>query len=118
MKQLIEGLTLPSSYPHVAVFYPPHARFETYDLLVVVYQRADARQVYGYQLKEGRDIPKKEAANNLCQYSYVIRGFAAEREKLLRSWEVASDEDIDQFLGVTGACLAPKRWRSFDADNF
>lgn len=87
IEQLIEGLTLPPSYPHVAVFYPPHARFETYDLLVVAYQQADVRQVHGYQLKEGRIIPKKEA-NSLCQHSYVIRGFAAAREKLLRGWKV------------------------------
>ena len=116
IEQLIEGLTLPPSYPHVAVFYPPHARFEAYDLLVVAYQQADVRQVYGYQLKEGRVIPKKEV-NSLCQHSYVIRGFAAEREKLLRGWKVASDEDIDQFLGVSGTSLAPKQWRSLDTES-
>ena len=59
IEQLIEGLTRPPSYPHVAVFYPPHARFETYDLVVVAYQQADVRQVYGYQLKEGRVIPEE-----------------------------------------------------------
>jgi hypothetical protein len=114
MEQLIDGLTPPPSYPHVAVFYPPHARFEMYDLLVVTYLRADFREIYGYQLKEGRVIPKKEASD-LCQHSYVIRGFATEREELLRGWKVASDEEIDQFLGVTGVCLTPKKWRSLEA---
>jgi hypothetical protein len=116
IQQLIEGLALPPSYPHVAFFYLPDAHFETYDLLVVAYLRADLREIYGYQLKEGRLIPKKESSD-LCQNSYVIKGFLPEREELLPGWKVASDEDIDQFLGVTGACIAPKQWRSLNTKS-
>jgi hypothetical protein len=111
LDQLIGGLTKPSAYPHVAAFYPPHARFEAYDLIVVAYQAVNVRIVYGYQLKEGRVIPKK-MASDVCQHSYVIRGFAAQQETLLRGWRVVSDEEIEGFLGVTGSCLAPKQWRA------
>ena len=116
MEQMIEGLIPPPSYPHVAVFYPPHSRFENYDLLVVAYLRADARKIYGYQLKEGRTIPQNDASSP-CQQSFVIRGYSSQQETLLGGWKVASDEDVDQFIGVTGACLAPKQWRSLEAEG-
>lgn len=111
LDQLIGGLVDPMAYPHVAVYYPPHARFEAYDLIVVLHQAQGRRIVYGYQLKEGRAIPKN-MSSEACQHSYVIRGDASQQETLLRGWHVASDDEIESFLGVTGSCLAPKRWRS------
>jgi hypothetical protein len=108
LDQLIAGLTKPFTYPHAAAFYPPHARFEAYDLIVVVYQTVDVRIVYGYQLKEGRMIQ----ASDFCKHSYVIRGFASQTETILRGRHVASNDEIDNFLGVTGSCLAPKQWRA------
>ncbi len=110
LDQLMRGLTKPLAYPHVAVYYPPHARFQIYDLIVVVHQAADARTVFGYQLKEGREIPAK-MASDVCECSYVVRGCAAEQKNLLRGWVVASDGEMDEFLGVTGSVLAPKQWR-------
>jgi hypothetical protein len=109
--QLIEGLVDPPEYPHVAVYYPPHARFETYDLIVVWHQAQNRRIVHGYQLKEGREIPRK-MSSDICKYSCVIRGFAAQEETLLRGWHVASDDEIESFLGITGSSLAPKQWRA------
>ena len=117
IEQLIEGLVVPRSYPHVAVFYPPHASFNTYDIIVVAYCQVNDRQIFGYQMKEGSALPTKPASS-LCQESYVIRGSATDEDTdKLRSggWKVASDDDIDEFLGVTGRCLAPKEWRSLDA---
>jgi hypothetical protein len=66
------------------------------------------------QLIEGLMLPPSYHQGNLCQYSFVIRGFSAEREELflLCGWKVASDKEIDQFLGVTAASLAPKEWRA------
>ncbi len=116
LSDLIEGLVEPVAYPHVAVYYPPHARFEAYDLIVVLHQALGKRLIYGYQLKEGREIPKK-MSSDACQHSYVIRGFAAQQETLLRGWHVASDEEIESFLGVTGSCLAPKQWRALARED-
>jgi hypothetical protein len=110
LAQLMKGLTKPWAYPHAAVYYPPHARFETYDVILVVHKSEDVRVVYGYQLKEGRVIPAQEA-DEICDISFVVRGFAAAKETLRRGWRVASDENIDGLLGVTGSMLAPKKWR-------
>ena len=63
LDQLIGGLVDPIAYPHVAVYYPPHARFEAYDLIVVLHQALGKRRIYGYQLKEGREIPKKMSSD-------------------------------------------------------
>jgi hypothetical protein len=112
LEQLMKGLTEPASYPHVAVFYPPHSQFEVYDLVIVAHEAVDVKHVYGYQLREGRKIPQT-TPSDVCQHSFVIRGCAAQKERLLRKWHVASDEEVDQFLGVTGASLAPKQWRQF-----
>lgn len=116
LRELIEGLVDPLAFPHVAVFYPPHARFEGYDLIVVLHQALGKRLIYGYQLKEGREIPKK-MSSDACQNAYVIRGFAAQQETLLRGWHVASHDEIESFLGVTGSCLAPKQWRALARED-
>jgi hypothetical protein len=82
---------------------------------VVAYLSADVKQIYGYQLKDGRVIPKKNSSS-YSQHSYVIRSYSRE-EKLLHGWKEANDDEIDQFLGVAGSCLAPKHWRSLDASE-
>jgi hypothetical protein len=75
-----------------------------------LHQAQKKRVVYGYQLKEGRKIPKK-MSSDACQHCYVIRGYAFQQETLLRGWHVSSDAEVEEFLGVTGSCLAPKQWR-------
>ncbi len=54
LSELIGGLVAPVTYPHAAAYYPPHARFEAYDLIVVLHQAQDKRVVYGFQLKDAR----------------------------------------------------------------
>ena len=110
LSELLAGLVEPFAYPHIAVFYPDHASFRAYDVIVVVFLRAGERLVYGYQLKEGAEIPDKIALLS-CTQSFVVRGKAAQSESLLREWTVVSDEQIDSFLGESGKVLAPKIWR-------
>jgi hypothetical protein len=110
MKELTDGLVEPKVFPHVAVYYPRHASFEMYDLIVILYEAPGKMVTRGYQLKEGRRIPEK-GASDLCEHSFVIREFAAQSETMLRGWHVASDDEIESFLGVSGSSLAPKQWR-------
>jgi hypothetical protein len=42
---------------------------------------------------------------------FLIRGLAAKNENNLPSCRIASDDQIDEFLGYTGHVLAPKEWR-------
>lgn len=104
MDELIAGMRVPENYPHVIVYYPPHAKFETYDLIVVAYAaKGQEPSMCGYQLKEGRKLPKESAA---VETSFVVRGDPSKDTKLLRGWTTGGEEDL-----LTGAYLAPKQWR-------
>jgi hypothetical protein len=110
MKELMDGLVEPKVFPHVGVYYPAHASFEMCDLIVVLFEAPGKEVTRGYQLKEGRSFPEKKASD-LCEHSFVIRGFAAQSGTILRGY-VASDDEIESFLVVTGLSLAPKEWRA------
>ena len=62
---------------HIAIYFPPHARFERYDVIVIVWDKLGRRQNIGYQLKEGGALPKS-GTNRKFTSSYVIRGDSAE----------------------------------------
>ncbi len=83
------------SFPHVAVYYPHHARFQVYDVIIAVYDEHKTRRLVGYQLKEGREIP--EDPGNLCEVSVLIRGAPARKKNELRNWKIASDAQIVSF---------------------
>lgn len=110
VSDFVAGLQAPPEFPHVAIYYPPHASFATYDLIVAFWDNDRNRHLYGYQLKEGREIPSSHGAEAFEQ-SYAIRGTAAKRGNAVRGWIVASDDGVDSFLGDSGKHLAPKHWR-------
>ena len=31
----VTGIIMPQAYPHIAVYYPSHAKFEAYDVIVI-----------------------------------------------------------------------------------
>jgi hypothetical protein len=111
LEDFVAHLELPASFPHVAVYYPSHARFRVYDGVVVVYDEHKTRRMVGYQLKEGREIP--ENPGQLCSVSVLIRA-AAQQEAGLRRWNVASEAQIGSFLGETERLLVPKEWRKME----
>ena len=111
------GLVDPLSFPHVTVFFPKQASFAVYDLFLVVFTAPGekGRVVYGYQLRQGSELPS-EVPSKKCAKSIVVRGIAAINPRPQRNgWYVASDAEIDDFLGVTGRALAPKEWREVPA---
>ena len=66
-------------------------------------------QRFGYQLKEGDEIPRNFASRE-CDQSFVIRGRSAQ-DIYLRDWHVASTEQLDAFFGTSGAEWTPEKWR-------
>jgi len=109
LTDFVARLVKPSVLPHVVVYYPRHARFQYYDVIVAFYDERGTRRLVGYQLKEGREIP--DSPGVLCNKSVLIRGLPAQRGKKLRNWIVASEVQIGSFLGKTGSVLVPKEWR-------
>ena len=94
----------------VAIYYPSHAGFKEYDMLVVMWNEAgDLFKTIGYQLKEGKEIPSDQARSDF--QNFVVRGKAAQKPDKKRSWEVPSDAQSVCFFGCSGAQWTPKKWR-------
>jgi hypothetical protein len=104
--ELLQNLTVPSQLPHIAVYVPTHSNFELYDVIVVMYAADMDRQVYGYQLKQGKGSPKK-AATKAFTKSFLVRGDA----KLTKSrWIVPANDEINYFFGKSGQMWTPAAW--------
>jgi hypothetical protein len=105
----VDSILPPPHFPHVAVYFPTHASFEEVDVIVAAWPRQDSRELYGYQLKEGKSLPSKEANVKFVK-SWVIRGVAAKNASEIRNWHTASVEDVDAFFGESGAQWTPTAW--------
>jgi hypothetical protein len=109
--EFIEALVEPELFPHIAIYWPAHAQFEHYDVIVAVYTARGSRKLYGYQLKEGTSIGKAQASH-LFTKSFVVRGNAAENSSQIRGWYVASTNEICEFFGESGRNWTPTRWKA------
>merc|ERR1711991_1268220 len=109
VKDLVTRMELPDKVPCIVVYYPSHNSFEMYDAIVASYDTKKNRNLWGYQLKEGKEIPKLEA-DDICQRSFVIRGKAAKSGLKKRSWIVASEKAIENLMGESGMHWTPKAW--------
>jgi hypothetical protein len=105
---LLRKLTVPSQLPHIAVYVPTHATFELYDVIVVTYAADKDRQVYGYQLKQGRRMPKKSASKAFAK-SFLVRGDA---EWTKAGWTVPANDEINDFFGKSGQKWTPAAWEA------
>ena len=102
----------PLGTPAVALYYPGHARFEAYDIIVAFWDTDGKRKLYGYQLKEGSAIPAGFAFDDLFTKSFLIRGKAtAQGNKSVRLWRSVSEAELDDFFGVSAVHWSAKHWR-------
>jgi hypothetical protein len=108
--EFVAGIREPSSFPHIAVYYPTHASFQLYDVIVAHFDEWHVRRLYGYQLKEGKALPK-EFAMPVFDGSFVIRGEAAKVAGMGKDWVRANEQQIDSFFGVSGRHWTPRRWK-------
>ena len=108
--EFLTGIQPPSSFPHVAVYYPAHASFPCYDVIVAHYDPWEVRRLYGYQLKEGK-APPKEGAMSDFERSFVIRGEAARMTGMGNDWVRPSADGINAFFGVSGQHWTPQEWK-------
>jgi len=62
----------------IAIYYPKHACFEHYDVIVVIWDKGGIlNAMIGYDLKEGKGLAERQAPD--CQFikSFVIKDGAA-----------------------------------------
>eukprot|EP00731_Ephydatia_muelleri_P027646 Em0019g519a len=86
------------------VNFPTHASFEEVDVIVAAWLNASCKELYGYQLKEGKRLPKKEA-HVVFMKSFAIRGVAGINASVIRQWHSPSVQEIDAFFGESGSRL-------------
>ena len=94
----------------VSIYFPTHAQFQVYDVILAYWGDNLERQLYGYQLKEGSTVPKEFAMENLFIRSYLIRGKATTKDSSIRRWASPSDDALDDFFGVSAKNWSPKCW--------
>jgi hypothetical protein len=111
VQDLVNRMEPPQQFPSIVVYYPSHNSFKLYDAVVAAYDRNGSRQLFGYQLKEGKEIPRKLADDDLLIRSYVVRGQAAQLPKELRKWTIVSEQEIEVFLGESGMMWTPSKWK-------
>ncbi len=108
--EFVAGIREPNSFPHIAIYCPSHASFQLYDVIVAHFDEWHVRRLYGYQLKEGKALPK-DFAMPIFEDSYVIRGEAAKVAGMGRDWVRPSEQQIDAFFGVSGQHWTPRQWK-------
>jgi hypothetical protein len=113
--EFVDSITAPNRFPHVAVYFPTHASFEEVDVIVAAWPREGTRELYGYQLKEGKPVPRKEAHTAFVK-SWVIRGAASQNAAKLRNWHTPSVGDVESFFGESGAQWTPAAWRKLSSN--
>jgi hypothetical protein len=112
----LEGILDPGTYPHISVYYPDHAQFEVYDVIVVYFRDAGDKKIYGYQLREGVKLSVKDARQGF-EKSFVIRGKTAKKEWQDRGWICPDDDALSRFFGESGRHWTPSRWEELETDE-
>jgi hypothetical protein len=110
VNEFVAGIDEPAIFPHIAVYYPTHSSFQLYDVIVAHFRAPGKRRLYGYQLKEGKALPK-DFAMPVFDGSFVIRGEAAKVAGMGKDWVRTSEQQIDSFFGVSGQHWTPRRWK-------
>eukprot|EP00751_Fragilariopsis_kerguelensis_P029385 CAMPEP_0170916974 /NCGR_PEP_ID=MMETSP0735-20130129/7109_1 /TAXON_ID=186038 /ORGANISM="Fragilariopsis kerguelensis, Strain L26-C5" /LENGTH=615 /DNA_ID=CAMNT_0011315169 /DNA_START=86 /DNA_END=1929 /DNA_ORIENTATION=- len=99
------------NFPKVSIYYPKLANFAEYDVFVCVWQKNISgivtRELYGYQLKEGKEIPGKPAT---LTHSYLVRGYPALSQTERRGWKLLAKPELQVFFGVSGERWLPEKW--------
>jgi hypothetical protein len=118
---LVKCINKPLHYPHVAIFFPSNAKFEKEDIIVCVDKSPQHRILFGYQLKEGKDIPKDPLLDDVITHSFLVRGQPAKKEmdENFQNWIIPSEEQIKSFFGESGKHWTPSAWKKMlEKKNF
>ena len=113
--QLQGMMTQPHDFPHIAVYFPPNAKFQRVDVVVRAWKSAECYQDFGYQLKEGKNNPKKGPWKNMeC---WLIRGNHDTKVSPPSGWAVPGEDTTGDFFGVSGQFWTPTQWRNLKAGH-
>eukprot|EP00978_Attheya_sp_CCMP212_P031343 scaffold118117_cov47-Attheya_sp.AAC.1 len=108
VKEFISGIPLHRTKGSISIYYPTHTKFEAYDVILAYWGDDGNRDLYGYQLEEGKDIPETVAMH--FTESYLIRGAPTTKDASVRGWITPSDPTLDTFFGESAKYWSPKCW--------
>jgi hypothetical protein len=108
----IKKIEKPSTFPHLSIYYPQNAKFEIYDVFLVVHESKSKQKIIGYQLKEGKSLSKHVPSKGIYK-SILIRGDPSSDVKL-KMWHVATEDEINGFFGISGEQWTPKKWKELE----
>lgn len=108
--QLKKGITARET-PTISIFYPSHASFNVYDVIIVFSESNSFVNLYGYQLKEGRSNPTQRPHPDFDR-SFVVKGSPP-----VASIVVGVDNGLewDIFLRRRHQRLLWRIWQALDA---
>jgi hypothetical protein len=117
LSEFLDGVPVSggNSLPAISVYYPGHAKFETYDVIVAAWDAAGTRSLYGYQCKEGSSIPSVFANQSMFNGSYLIRGAPVKNDQSVRLWTTPSESQLDLFFGKSATQWSPKAWKRLNS---
>jgi hypothetical protein len=93
VEEFISGILLRRRKGSLSVYYPTHAKFEAYDVILAYWGDDGDRRLYAYQPKEDKDI------QSVFTRSYLIRGAPTTKDASIKLWTAPSDTTIDMFFG-------------------
>jgi len=110
LNEFLLSMAKPETFPHIAVYYPKHAQFPVYDVIVAIYDANRQQILNGYQLKEGKKCSDAEPDTKFLS-SFLIRGLPPQRKMALKNdWISISDKEMEPFFGDSGKRWTPKLW--------
>jgi len=113
MDEFLKRIEEPQQFPCIAIYYFSNASFEDYDVVVAAYDKNKKRELYAYQLREGKKNPKSKNAAQLRE-SFVIRGQPPQTDNTSKGWTVVSEQRISDFFGVSGRNWTPSKWKELN----
>ena len=103
----------PGEAPAISIYYP-HTRFKAYDVVLVISENKAIKRIIGYQLKEGSNDATQDVEPKFRQ-SFVMKGVPLSEPRYRSDWTFPSEQEIDEFFGVSGAHWMPKQWKKLAA---
>jgi hypothetical protein len=104
----------PGKAAAISIYYPTHARFKAYDVILVISENKAIKLIIGYQLKEGSNDATQDVDPEFHQ-SFVLKGVSPSEPRCKSNWTIPSEHEIDKFFGVSGAHWTPKQWKKLAA---
>eukprot|EP00597_Dinobryon_sp_UTEXLB2267_P016316 CAMPEP_0201092834 /NCGR_PEP_ID=MMETSP0812-20130820/1366_1 /ASSEMBLY_ACC=CAM_ASM_000668 /TAXON_ID=98059 /ORGANISM="Dinobryon sp., Strain UTEXLB2267" /LENGTH=627 /DNA_ID=CAMNT_0047344629 /DNA_START=193 /DNA_END=2076 /DNA_ORIENTATION=- len=121
--EFIRAFTTPEDFPHIAVYFPTHAQFETFDVIVAACDKRGKRTLYGYQLKQGAGdvtplnpfLKRDWLRDKWFHRIYAVRGKAPSKSsEITGDWIIPNEPEINAFFGMSGQRWTPRRWAELD----